>query len=232
MNFHPLVIPFVVGTLFLIITIAFKYIRWINRLDSGQSAAIRKNIFTTKTIHAVAEIFREALMHRKIYKKNHLLGYMHISLAFGWFLMIVIGKIESSFYYNTFFGKPWLGIFFKYFARTPHHYFMIIPFSFIMDLLLLVTLSGVCLALFKRIRSRSLDIKKTTNHIISDRIALTALWCIFPLRLLAESSTAEIAGNGSFLTGTVGYLLAPLSVDHIELPLWWAYSICLCIFFI
>lgn len=231
MNYHPLVIPFLAGTVFLLTIITIKYFDWIRNLDSNQSLIIKKNIFTSQTIKAINEVFHESLLHRKIFRKNTLLGYMHMSLAFGWFLMIVIGKIESSFYYGTFFDSPWLGIFFKYFARTPHHYFMIIPFSFIMDLLLLVTLGGVFLALFKRIRSRSLGIKKTTSHILLDRIALMSLWWIFPLRLLAESTTAEITGNGSFLTGTVGHILAPLSVEHLELPLWWAYSICIGIFF-
>jgi len=231
MNFHPLVIPFLAGTLFFLAAISIKYFNWIRKLDSNQLDALKKNIFTTKTLKAINEIFHESLLHRKIYKKNTLLGYMHMSLAFGWFLMIVVGKIESLFYYGSFYDRPWLGIFFKYFARTPHHYFMIIPFSFVMDLLLLVTLSGVTLAILKRFRSKYLGIKKTTNHILLDRIALTALWWIFPLRLLAESSTAEITGNGSFLTGTVGHLLALLHVDHMELPLWWAYSICIGVFF-
>jgi len=231
MNFDPLVIPFLAGTVFLLIVISFKYFHWIHKLDSIQAAAIKKNIFTTRTIKAVSEIFHESLLHRKIYKKNTWLGYMHMSLAFGWFLMIVVGKIESLFYYGSFYDRPWLGIFFKFFARTPHHYFMIIPFSFIMDLLLLVTLSGVMLAILKRIRSRSLGIKKTTNHILLDRIALSSLWWIFPLRLLAESSTAELTGNGSFLTGTVGMFMAHLPLEQMELPLWWAYSICIGIFF-
>ena len=162
MNFHPLVIPFLAGTLFFLAAISIKYFNWIRKLDSNQLDALKKNIFTTKTLKAINEIFHESLLHRKIYKKNTLLGYMHMSLAFGWFLMIVVGKIERLFYYGSFYDRPWLGIFFKYFARTPHHYFMIIPFSFIMDLLLLVTLSGVVLAILKRIRSRILGIKK--NH--------------------------------------------------------------------
>jgi len=232
MNFDPLVIPFLAGTVFLLIVVSGKFSYWIRHLDSTQLSVIKKNFATKKTIQAISETFHESLLHRKIFKKNHRLGYMHMSLAFGWFLMIVVGKIESLFYYGSFYDRPWLGIFFKYFARTPHHYFMIIPFSFIMDLLLLVTLSGVMLAILKRIKSKSLGLKKTTNHILLDRITLTALWWIFPLRLLAESSTAELTGNGSFLTGTVGHLLAFLPVEHIEIPLWWAYSICIGTFFL
>ena len=232
MTFHPLVLPFLLSSIYLAIVIVFKFTRWILSMDAGQLSSIRKNIFTRKTLQAISEIFHESLLHRKIFKRNRLLGYMHMSLAFGWFLMIVVGKIESSFYYGTFFDSPWLGIFFKYFARTQHHYFMIIPFSFIMDLLLLVTLSGVVLAITKRFRSTLLGLKRATNHHLLDRIARTSLWWIFPFRLLAESSTAELTGNGSFLTDTVGHMLAPLSVATIELPLWWIYSFCIGIFFV
>ena len=38
---------------------------------------------------------RESLLHRRIFKVNPLLGYMHMSLAFGWFLLIVVGWIAS-----------------------------------------------------------------------------------------------------------------------------------------
>lgn len=231
MVFNPLVIPFLIGTTFFFITILWKFVHWVMNLDVAQKKSIQKNILTTKTLSAIGEVFRESLIHRKIYKRNSMLGYMHMSLAFGWFLMIVVGKVESSFYYRTFFDFPWLGIFFKYFARVPHHFLMIIPFTFIMDLLLLMTLGGVFLAFFKRMRSRAMGMKRTTKHVPLDRVALTALWWIFPLRLVAESDTAAITGNGSFLTGTVGQLMSGLPVHQLELPLWWAYSVCLFVFF-
>lgn len=155
-----------------------------------------------------------------------------MSLAFGWFLLIVVGKTESSFYAGTFFEEPWLAIFFKYFAKAQHEYFMAAQFSFIMDLLLLIVLSGVALALIKRLRSKVLGMKKSTKHSQFDRIALASLWWIFPLRLLAESTTAAVAGNGDFLTGTVGNLLSGLPVEALELPMWWAYSLMLCAFFV
>ncbi len=232
MNYHPFIIPFSAGAIFLFAVVIYKFVKWFRNLDRKQMYFVNKNIFSFKTIEAIGETFREALIHRNIYKKNPLLGYMHMSLAFGWFLLIAVGKTESSFYAGTFFEEPWLAIFFKYFAKEQHSYFMAAEFSFIMDLLLLIVLSGVALALFKRVRSNFLGMKKATKHSKFDRIALASLWWIFPLRLLAESTTAAVAGNGNFLTGTVGNWLSGLPVEAIELPMWWAYSFSLCAFFV
>jgi len=232
MNFNPFVLPFLAGTTFFFVVIIYKFIQWIRHLDSGQLALIKKNAFTLKTLYAAVEVFRESLVHRNIYKKNPLLGYMHMSLAFGWFLIILMGKIESSVYFGTFFDEPWTGVFFRYFVRNPYGFFVRGVFPFIMDLLLLIILSGVLLALIKRFRSNFLGIKKTTKHILPDRIALISLWGTFPLRLLAESVTASLSGNGAFFTGAIGRLLFPLPVNALELPLWWAYSLFLGAFFV
>lgn len=99
-----------------------------------------------------------------------------------------------------------------------------------MDFLLLIILSGLALAIIKRFRSKILGLKKATKHIIYDKIALSALWLIFPLRLLAESSTAALVQNGGFLTGGLGSLFPQQFAQAIELPLWWAYSISLFVF--
>ncbi|MDD3741389.1 MAG: (Fe-S)-binding protein [Bacteroidales bacterium] len=232
MNYHPFILPFSLGAIFLFAVISFKFILWIRNLDRKQRYFVNKNIFSFKTISAFWEVIREALIHRNIYKKNPLLGYMHMSLAFGWFLLIVVGKIESSLYAGTFFEEPWLAIFFKYFAKEQHEFFGAAFFSFAMDFLLLIVLSGVFLAVIKRFISKFVGIKKATKHNKFDRIALASLWWIFPLRLLAESSTAAISGNGDFLTGSVGTLLKAIPVEALELPLWWAYSSVLCIFFV
>ncbi len=232
MKFNLFVIPFILGALILFAIIIYKYIRWIKSVDRKQEYFIRKNIFTFKTIRAIGEIIREALIHNKIYKKNPLLGYMHMSLAFGWFLLIVVGMIESSLSSGTLFKEPWLGIFFNYFITTPHGFHMADTLSFIMDLLLLIILSGVMLALIKRMRARFMGMKKTTKHHLYDRLALTSLWFIFPLRLLAESTTSAIHDNGSFLTGSIGNLISGLPVQAMELPLWWAYSMALFFFFV
>ena len=62
------------------------------------------------------------------------------------------------------------------------------------------------------------------------------LWLIFPARLLAESITCALHGGGGFLTGTIGEWMAhhvnPIVLQTLYEPLWWAYSICLGLFFI
>jgi len=66
--------------------------------------------------------------------------------------------------------------------------------------------------------------RRTTKPCFADRVALACLWSIFPLRLLAESFTAGIAG-GSFLTKPMYWLFNNfLSNDMHILPTWWAYS--------
>ncbi|HOK38944.1 MAG: (Fe-S)-binding protein [Bacteroidales bacterium] len=232
MNYNPFIIPFTTGAIILFAIIIYKFIAWYRKLDKKQRFYLRKNILTFKSIEAIKESFLEALIHRNIYKKNLLLGYMHMSLAFGWFLLIIFGKIEASLHAQTLFEEPWLAIFFRYFVRDEHKFFMSEIFPPLMDFLLLVILSGVLLAWLKRFSSSLLGMKKTTRHSKFDKIALASLWWIFPLRLLSESSTAALTGNGSFLTGTVGNLMAVLNLQYFEIYFWWAYSICLFAFFV
>ena len=148
---------------------------------------------------------RESLLHRRIFKVNPLLGYMHMSLAFGWFLLIVVGWIETVAYLGFRYVPLHGHVFFKYFAtELPHK-----PvFDFLMDLLLLFVLSGVTLAFGKRIYSQAMGMHRTTRHVLGDRIALSVLWLIFPARLLAESITCALHGGGGFLTGTIGEWMA------------------------
>ncbi|NDV46910.1 4Fe-4S dicluster domain-containing protein [Paludibacter sp. 221] len=231
--FISFVVPFYLGCLFLFGVLIYKYVRWIRMIDKSQRRLMWRNIFSLKVFSAIKETFSESLFHRKIYKKNPLLGYMHMSLALGWFLMIVVGKIESSIYNRSLLDDPSFAIFFRYFVRDTHLYFGQNTLSFIMDFLLVVVLSGLALAIFKRFRSRALGMKKTTKQTTIDKVALTALWFIFPFRLLAEGVTAGLADNGSFLTQSVGNLFVAMNLplEYIELPVWWAYSLTLCTFF-
>ena len=94
-NFSIYVIPFCTGVLLLLGFSVLKYWRWIKRFDKLQQAIIRKNIWSWKFLPAIWEAFREGLLHWRIAKKNWLLGYMHRSLAFGWFLLIVVGFVQA-----------------------------------------------------------------------------------------------------------------------------------------
>ena len=181
---------------------------------------------------AIREVFSESLLHLKIFRKNPVLGYMHMSLAFGWFLLIVVGHIEAYVHYQTFKVPAYKAIFMRYFVTEPSTTLSGKILAAFMDLLLFFVLSGVALAYYKRLNSRLFGMKKTTNLKTGDRMALTALWLIFPLRFLAESVSAGIHHNGSFISQPTGHFLASiLPVQTLEMPLWWAYSGALGLFF-
>ena len=232
--FTAFVVPFYLGCIFLFSTLLYKYVRWIRSIGRRQRHIMQRNLFSVKIWGAIGETISESLIHRKIYRKNPVLGYMHMSLALGWFLMIVFGKVESSIYNLSLLDDPSMAIFFRYFVRESAVFTGQKLLSFIMDFLLLVVLSGVLLAIIKRFYSRLMGMKKTTRQTVPDRLALTALWLIFPLRLLAESITAGLVENGGFLTQTFGDLLVVIGLPlvAIELPAWWVYSINLCLFFV
>lgn len=234
MNFYAtFCIPFILGTAVMLIVLAAKYLIWCFRLSAADRLLIIKGIPSTQTLLGVWEVVRESLLHRRIFRVNPLLGYMHMSLAFGWFLLILVGWIETVAYLGFSYVPLQGHIFFKYFAvGLPHK-----PvFDFLMDLLLLLILLGVALALGKRVYSQSMGMRRTTKHVLPDRIALSALWLIFPARLLAESVTCALRGGGGFLTGTIGEWMAgqvnPIVLQSLFEPLWWLYSICLGVFFV
>lgn len=236
MSFYaPFALPFIIGTIFLMIVIVWKYASWFFALPRNDKKLIFKGIPTTATLHSIWEAVRECLLHVRIFKIDWRLGYMHASLAFGWFLLILVGSIETIAYIG-FKMVPLQGhVFFKFFAVQNGITKHIPTIDFVMDLLLAVVLSGVLLAWFKRLRSKALGMRRTTKHILGDRIALSFLWFIFPLRLLAESITVAIYGGGSFLTGSCGealdYIFGRTLLSYAYLPAWWSYSIALGGFF-
>ena len=234
--FEPFTLPFVVGSIFMFAVIAIKWSLWLLRLPRVDRLKIRRGLFTRQTLLGAWEVVRESLLHVRIFRTNPVLGYMHASLAFGWFLLIVVGWIETTIYLG-FEPIPLQGhVFFKYFApqlNIETHY---IVFEHLMDALLLVVLIGVGLALFKRVRSSVMGMRRTTKHVLFDRVALMALWFIFPARLVAESLTVAVHGGGGFLTGTLGTYFAKHLPHEVVATLyphsWWFYSAVLGIFFV
>ena len=237
MSFYaPFTLPFIIGTSILFLVLIWKYLSWFFDLPRSDKRLIFKGIFTSATLRSIWEAVRECLLHIRIFKVDKRLGYMHASLAFGWFLLIAMGSLETIAYLG-FKMVPLQGhVFFKYFAVangiTEHK----AGWDFVMDFLLAVVLSGLLMAWFKRIYSRAVGMRRTTRHTLGDRLALSFLWFIFPLRLVAESITVELYGGGSFLTSSVGNLL-DLMFGHTLLsyayePAWWCYSIALCGFFV
>ena len=232
MYYDHFVIPFWIGVIFLFATILWKWGSWLVKLPRDDKMSILRGFFSVATFRAVWEVIMESLVHRKIWKVNPLLGFMHMSLAFGWFLLIAVGWVEAAYVLGG--GPLHAHVFFRFFDDTAHTGFN--GFALVMDLLLLLVLTGVGLAWFKRARSRVLGMKKTTKHVAVDRVALASLWCIFPLRLLAESFTAALQHNGSFLTGGIGRLIessmSAAAINDIGYIIWWAYSFALGVFFV
>lgn len=225
------ILPFTIGMIVLLAILFVKYTTWILQLSHIDKLRIRQCIFTRRSLTAIKECFLECLIHKSIFKRNPLLGYMHMSLAFGWFLLIVVGHIEVYVHSGSFSTYPWIPIFFQYFQHEtfPGEKVM----TNLMDALLLFVLSGVFLAYFKRLNSKIFGIKKTTKLKPGDRIAMISLWFIFPLRLLAEGATASLYHNGGFLTNAVGSFFSWLQITQTtESVLWWAYSISLGFFFV
>ncbi|MCX6239941.1 MAG: (Fe-S)-binding protein [Bacteroidia bacterium] len=228
MHFNLFVIPFMAGMITLTVLLVFLYIKWLSNFEAGDLKKIASNAFTLKTLYAIREVFMEGLIHRKVFKTNLLLGYMHMSLAFGWFMLIVIGKLETFFYTGKYANELYYPVFFRFFEQNPHKSGMLFIFNALMDFTLLVVLSGIIVAILRRLRPGIAGMKKAVKHSLGDRLALSTLWLIFPLRLLAESTTAGFAQNGSFMTQPIGNFLALfMPVQQLSIVFWWMYSLSL-----
>jgi Fe-S oxidoreductase len=233
MQFDPFVIPFNLGLYFILVYAVTRSVIWFRELSRPDKLRLQRGFFGKAFGQSIKEIFLESLIHRKILKKNLRLGYMHMSLAFGWFLLILFGTIEADIFGESHLNAPYKAIFFKFFnpdhGKTPFE----VGYSFLMDLILAFILSGLLLAIIKRFSSKAIGMKKTTRLKPLDKVALTSLWLIFPSRLIAESLTSGAYGTGSFLTGTLGSWLASfLPANEAAYPFWWLYSLSLGTFFV
>ena len=238
MTFDLFVIPFFGGLLFLLGVLFIKYSRWIALMDGPDRVKAGMALFSPSLFKTISEVFMESLMHRKMFRRNALLGYMHMSFALGWLLLILMGNLESRVYSGGHINPPYYPIFLKFFIHDkrvlPFEIFTIPGFfRFALDLSLLFVLSGLVLAFFKRTRSPWFGLHRTTRHSRFDKWAITSLWLIFPLRLLAESFTAGVYQGGGFLTNTLGFAFAAfLPLKYLAYPAWWAYSTALGVFFV
>ncbi len=233
MKFNPFVIPFCIGLAFLLIFLLIRFVGWVKKLPGDDQLRFRKGLFSRKLFTASREIVMESLLHRRIFMRNIVLGYMHMSFAFGWFMLILIGNIEARFYAGTQVNPPYYPIFFKFFVHDKSSIPGNMIFTFFMDFFLLLVLSGLVLAMIKRFFSSAFGMKKSTKLKVRDKVALFALWFIFPSRLIAESLSSEIHHTGGFLTGSVGYVLGSLfPAENLLIPAWWTYSFALGLFFV
>ncbi|MBQ9463244.1 MAG: (Fe-S)-binding protein [Bacteroidales bacterium] len=230
-GFDPFVLPFLLGMIFVLGYCAYGIVRILLQLPRKDRRRFLLSLITPHIIlKNVWDIFCNCLLHVKLWKRNKMLGFMHSSIAFGWFMLILLGHIEVMAYCPDrirFFYYP---IFFNYFVAENESTIGGAVLFFLMDFFLLMILTGIVLAVVKRVRSRIFGMRRTTRLSLMDNIGLYSLWAIFPLRLLAESFTAHISG-GSFLTIPANWVFRQfLGNDLNMLPTWWAYSIALGVF--
>lgn len=232
-GYDPFVLPFEIGIIFIFIYLFIALIRVFNAMPGTDRKKFFLSLINPTIMYKnVRDVICDCLLHVKIFKRNALLGYMHASIAFGWFMLIVLGHIEVMLFVPQRNGTLHYPIFYRYFVAEQNATLKGAVFFFLMDFFLLMVLSGIGLAMYKRIRSTALGMRRTTKPCFADRVALWCLWSIFPLRLLAEGFTAGISG-GSFLTKPVNMLFANfLGNDMNVLPTWWAYSTALGLFFL
>ena len=232
-GFDPFVLPFLIGMVFVLGYCLFGIFRILYQLPKDDRRRFLVSLITPRTaLKNVWDIFCNCLLHVKLWKRNKLLGFMHSSIAFGWFMIILLGHLEVFIYCPERVHLFYYPIFFNYFVAENESTIGGAVLFFLMDFFLLLILTGIGLAIVKRVRSRFFGMRRTTRPSLLDRVGLYSLWAIFPLRLLAESFTAHISG-GSFLTIPANWVFRQfLGNDLNLLPTWWAYSIVLGVFMV
>ena len=180
-GFHPFVLPFVVGMVFVLAYCLYGFIRIMIQLPGEDRRKVLVSLVTPKTAWKnIKDIFLNCLLHVKLWKRNKVLGYMHSSIAFGWFMIIVLGHIEVMLFIPQrihFFYYP---IFFNFFVAEGENTIQGAVLFFLMDFFLLMILSGITLAIIKRVRSRIFGMRRTTRLSLLDSVGLYSLWAIFP----------------------------------------------------
>ena len=229
--FHPFVLPFLTGMSFVLIYCLYGIVKILVQLTRDERRRFLLSLIKPSTAWKnIKDIFLNCLLHVKLWKRNRMLGFMHSSIAFGWFMIIVLGHIEVMLFLPDRAHLLYYPIFFNFFVAETESTIRGAVLFFLMDFFLLVILTGIVLAMVKRVRSRLFGMRRTTRASFLDTVGLYSLWAIFPLRLLSESFTAHISG-GSFLTVPMNWIFRQfLGNDLYYLPTWWAYSIALGIF--
>ena len=182
--FDPYVIPFTAGLIFLIIAVCYYWLKALKQLDTSEWGKIKKNVFSPKIIPIlfswVTEVFLESLLHRKIFRQNFLLGFMHMCIAFGWFCVIVSEHIREFItagisnaiyvYFPIFLfdflrpegsaGSPFSSMPVESFAITT----TVIVFIFLHDFFMTMILTGKALSIVKKYKPNLFGMETKTKH--------------------------------------------------------------------
>lgn len=232
-KFDIFVLPFISGLAFIVLYFTIQVIVWIRKMPLEERKKLNEVFKSPKRFtRYLFEVLKESLLHVNLFRTNPLLGFMHMSLAFGWFMLIVLGNLESKVYTHSHLNPPYFPIFLKYFIPDMSQYPLHKAFAFAMDFFLALVLTGVMLAVLKRFFFKRYGIHQKPKLTTADKVGLTALWLIFPLRFLAESAYAGVHQSGGFLTQTAGDFFNNHGVGLTEgYFLWWCYSFSLGAFF-
>lgn len=209
-GFHPFVLPFLFGMAFVLGYCLYAFVHICRQLSPAERKKFFLSLITPRTfVRNCWDIFCNCLLHVKLWKRNRLFGYMHSSIAFGWFMIIVLGHVEVFLFIPERASLFYYPIFFNYFVvKTEVTLFGKLLF-FLSDFFLLVIISGIILAVLRRIRKQMYGVRQMARPSTMNRVGMYALWLIFPLRWTAETLTLH---------------------GHPLLFFWWAYSIALCVF--
>ncbi|MCK7461888.1 MAG: hypothetical protein MZU84_07450 [Sphingobacterium sp.] len=96
MKFDIFVLPFMTGLLFLLALFIYRAAFWIYLLPSEDKKLIRKGLFNNKKLIGYMGSIYGKPAAQENFKVNPLLGYMHMSLAFGWFCLIAFEILNHA----------------------------------------------------------------------------------------------------------------------------------------
>ncbi len=231
-GFDWFVLPFLIGIVFVLGYCILGVFKIFYQLSMSERKRLVLSLMNPKIIYKdIRDIFLDCLLHVRLWKRNRLLGYMHSSIAFGWFMLIVLGHVEVLLFFPQRLHYLYYPIFFNFFVAETGSSLIHSVMFFLLDFFLLVILSGIALAMFKRLHSLVFGMRRTAQPSLINRIGMYALWSIFPLRLLAESFTAHLSG-GSFLILPTNWIIRQVFGNNPDaIFFWWAYSIALAVFF-
>jgi Fe-S oxidoreductase len=260
--FDPYVIPFTVGLIFVTIAVFYYWFKALKQLDTSEWDKIKKNVFSPKIILIlfswVKECVMECLLHRKIFRRNFLLGLMHMLIAFGWFCAIVsehirefitTGISNAIFVYFPIFlfdflrpegsaGSPFSSMPVELFAITT----TAIVFIFLYDIFMTMILAGKALSIVKKYKPGLFGMTGHAKHNQYDKLIVMLLMLLFIPRMFAVGcamyNDAEFYAAGAvsphiyaFLSYNFGQLIGPALASY-ENIFWWIYSFCIGAFFV
>ena len=149
-GFHPFVLPFLFGMIFVLAYCLFALLKILAQLNRKERLKLFISLIRPKyLLKNIKDIFFDCLFHVKLWRRNKWLGYMHSSIAFGWFMLIVLGHLEVFFFVPGRINLFYYPIFFNYFVSEANVTLKGSVMFFLMDFFLLIVLSGIGLAIIR-----------------------------------------------------------------------------------